>query len=185
MPKPRFRASVIAGVLFKGEARVDFLTITGRKYDDMRKRPAIKKAGGLPFTKDEFRRDVLAVLGGKKDGASQCRYCGGFFVVSELAADHAVPLSRGGGFGLDNIDYPCINCNRAKGSMTPDEFLNLLRFLEAEIPLARTDVLGRLAKAVSLAVAARRAQMRLRDAEKGAKPQAQGARSLPLLEEKF
>ena len=185
MSKPRFKSSVRGGALFKAEARVDFLTITGRMYDHMRNRPVIKKAGGLPFTKEQLRQDVLGVLGGKKCGVVQCRYCSGFFVVSELAADHAVPLSRAGGFGLDNLDYPCRNCNQAKGSMTPDEFLKLLRFLEAEIPLARTDVLGRLAKAVSLAVAARRAQMRLRDADKAAEPHVREARSLPSPEDPF
>jgi HNH endonuclease len=167
MGKPRFKASVAGGMLFKVEARVDFLTITGRKYDDMRKRPAVEKAGGLPFTKEDFRQDVLGVLGGQKDGAAECRYCHGFFVVSELAADHAVPLSRQGELGLGNIDYPCINCNRAKGSMTPAEFSKLIEFLERELPLARRDILGRLSKAISLAVAARRAHSRMRAMEQG------------------
>lgn len=181
----RIKASIKGGVLFKAEARVDFLTITGRKYDDMKNRPAIKKGGGLPFTKEQFRADVLGVLGGKKDGAVACRYCKGIFAVSELAADHFVPLSRGGEFGLGNVDYPCINCNRAKGSMLPDEFLKLIDFLERELPLARRDVLGRLSKAISLAVSARRAQTRLRDADKAAELHVREARSLPLLEDKF
>ena len=165
--KNRFRAHVTGGVLFKAEVRADFMTITGRQYDHMKDRPAIKKAGGLPFTKDAFRADVLSVLGGKKDGAVECRYCRGLFVVSEISPDHAQPLARGGSFGLENIDYPCVNCNRAKGQMLPEEFLKLIGFLERELPLARRDILGRLSKAISLAVAARRAQVRLRALETG------------------
>lgn len=161
----RFKASVRGGVLFKAEARVDFLTITGRMYDHMKNRPMIKKAGGLPFTKDEFRQDVLGVLGGKKDGCTQCRYCKGHFTIAELSPDHAVPLSRQGQFGLANIDYPCQNCNQAKGSLEPWEFLELIDFCETRIPLGRKDVLGRLSKASSLAAQAGRARARLRAIE--------------------
>jgi hypothetical protein len=120
-------------------------------------RMAKKKFPPLPFTKEEFRAHVLAALGGYDDGAVQCRYCRGFFTLTDLAVDHAKPLSRGGSAGLDNLEYPCKSCNDRKGSMSPDEFLALLEFLDTRIPLARIDVLKRLGQSVKLAAGARRA----------------------------
>ena len=79
----------------------------------------------------------------------------GLFPVEDLAVDHAIPLSRGGGAELGNLDYPCKPCNDQKGSMKPAEFLALLKFLETAIPLARQDVLSRLSKAIALAAAMR------------------------------
>jgi hypothetical protein len=66
-----------------------------------------------------------------------------------------VPLSRGGSVELDNIGFPCAKCNSRKGSMTPTEFMLLLKFLETGMPLARQDVLSRLEKANALAAGAR------------------------------
>ena len=60
----------------------------------------------------------------------------------------------GGSSGLDNLGYPCAECNSIKGSLLPFEFLALLEFLEREIPLARKDILSRLQKAISLAAGA-------------------------------
>jgi 5-methylcytosine-specific restriction endonuclease McrA len=146
------KPDIKAGTLF--DAHSTFMTITGQRFDAMMKR--LEKKGLVdektrPFTKDELREDVLSVFNGHEDGASQCRYCKGFYTLAEIAIDHAMPLSRGGALDLTNLDYPCANCNNAKGSLTPTEFLKLVDFLEREIPLGRKDVLGRLAKAVSLA----------------------------------
>lgn len=145
------KPTVKAGTLF--DAHSTFLSITGQRFDAMMKRLEKKKLIDKlrPFTKDELRADVLTVFNGHEDGATQCRYCAGFFTLPEIAIDHAVPLSRGGALTLDNLDYPCSLCNAAKGSLTPTEFSKLVDFLEREIPLGRKDVLGRLAKAVSLA----------------------------------
>jgi hypothetical protein len=147
------------GILFANKAKSGFLALTGSRYDSMVTRMAKKKLPPLPFTKAEFRAHVLAALGGFDDGAIQCRYCRGFFTLTDLAGDHAKPLSRGGSAGLDNLEYPCKACNDRKGSMTPDEFLALLEFLDTRIPLARIDVLKRLGQSVKLAAGARRAVM--------------------------
>ncbi len=139
------------GVLFTKDAHDTFMGITGSRYRGMVERMKRKKLPDLDFTLDEFRSHVLVALGGKEDGFTRCRYCTGFFGLKEITADHAIPLSRGGSARLENIEYPCQSCNQQKSSMTPDEFLRLLIFLEKEIPLARQDVLSRLAKAVKLA----------------------------------
>jgi hypothetical protein len=110
-----------------------------------------KKLPPLPFTLEQFRQDVLSVMGGKVDGAVQCRYCHTHFALDGVAVDHAIPLSRRGSSDLTNLDYPCKPCNDKKGSLTHIEFTKLLEFLEKEIPLGRQDVLSRLEKAVKLA----------------------------------
>lgn len=134
--------------LFPDAAKSQFMTLTRQRYAGMAARMERKKLPPLPFTLADFRGHVRAASGG--DGAFRCRYCGGWFTIAEVSADHAIPLSRGGWIGLDNIEYPCARCNSRKGSLTPDEFLALMEFLEKRIPMGRADVLERLEKAVQL-----------------------------------
>ena len=144
-----------AGALFKESARSNFLRISGQRYDSMQARMTRKNLPALPFTKAEFRDWLLIQLGSNQDGFAQCRYCRNYFGIEECAVDHAVPLARGGSAGLDNLELPCGRCNHRKGGLTPDEYLALLGFLEARIPLGRLDVLERLEKAVQLAAGQR------------------------------
>ena len=142
------------GALFQEDAHQRFFRLTSSRYRGMMERLLKKKLilkGHPPFDLNTARAHVLAAMNGKEDGFVQCRFCHGYFALSDISADHEMPLSRGGSIGLDNIGYPCQNCNQAKGSLTPTEFLKLIHFLETEIPMGRKDVLGRLAKAVSLA----------------------------------
>lgn len=140
-----------AGILFPKTARSIFIDVTGERYNNMLER--VKKKGffGLPFALEAFREHVLSVLGGYYDGYVKCPYCGGYFSIQQAAVDHAVPLARGGGIELDNLDFPCGPCNRRKGKLKPEEYLALLEFLDTQIPLGKTDVLERLEKAVPLA----------------------------------
>ena len=147
------------GALFENQAHRVFMEITGSRYDGMAVRFKKKKLPPLLFSKDDLRGRVLYLLGGREDGFMVCRYCRSAFGLKDLALDHAIPLSRGGGMGLSNIEMPCQNCNQAKGSMTPEEFLKLRAFLECEIPLARIDVLKRLQQSVKLAASVRRSIM--------------------------
>jgi HNH endonuclease len=149
-PKP-----IGAGVLFQDAARSRFLLATGRQYDNMLARVKRKGFYGLPFTKEQFRAYLLTRLGDLWDGFVRCPYCTGFFAIEQVAIDHRVPLSRGGGVELDNLDIPCRACNARKGSMTPGEYRQLLEFLDTKIPLAKTGVLQRLEISVQLAAADR------------------------------
>ena len=142
------------GVLFPKSSHDEFMGITRARYGGMVERLKRKKLPPIQFTLDEFRSDMLSVMGGKEDGAIQCRYCKAYFSIDGIAVDHAKPLSRGGSAGLDNLDYPCRPCNNRKGSMDPKEYMALVAFLET-IPLARIDVLKRLEQSVSLAAGAR------------------------------
>jgi hypothetical protein len=180
MPKPRFKASVRGGALFKAEARTDFLSVTAARYGSMRDRLKRKKLPPPPFTLDDFRADVLSVMGGKKDGALICRYCLRAFTIGEIAVDHATPLSRGGALDLSNLDYPCQADNDRKGSLTLAEYTALLAFLGTQHPIARQDVLKRLEGHNKLAAGLRRSIMLAKGKTASA---AAEARSLPLLEE--
>ncbi len=130
------------------------MTRTGSMYDGMKSRLEKKGLPPLSFTKEMFRNYVLRSLGGHYDGALQCRYCRRWMTIQEIAADHEVPLSRGGSSDLFNIGFPCSDCNDRKGKLTPDEFLKLLDFLET-VPHARIDVLKRLQQSTKLAAGAR------------------------------
>jgi hypothetical protein len=185
MGKPRFRAIIAGGLLFKAEARTDFLSVTASRYASMKDRLKRKKLPPPPFTLEQLRADLLGVMGGKKDGAIECRYCKRHFVISEIAIDHATPISRRGSLGLENCDYPCKGCNDAKGALSLLEFEGLLTYLESVHPLARKDVLSRLKKANSLAAGARRNFAKSRDAELAERGPIAQQRRLPSPEEEF
>lgn len=163
------------GQLFN--AKSEFLRISGQRFDAMVVRLDKKKLPALPFNKEGFRYHLLTAMNQQYDGIIKCRYCNYYYTLAEVAFDHAIPLSRDGSTGLDNIEFPCKRDNDIKGSMTPTEYLELLHFLETNLPLARQDILSRLSKAVSLAQGARSNAMVIGDLKKsGAWQAAQKAR---------
>jgi 5-methylcytosine-specific restriction endonuclease McrA len=155
-----FKPQVVgAGVLFAQASRTTFNDLTRSRYQGMVDRLKKKKLPALTFSLEEFRTDIRNVMGGVEDGAIMCRFCRRWFTLSEIAVDHSMPLSRGGSPNLTNIDYPCKPCNSRKGSLTTQEYAELVLFLEGKHPLMMKDVLSRLEKANALAAGARRAQM--------------------------
>lgn len=164
------KASLTGGILFPKIARTSFVDLTRSRYDNMCRRMEKKKLPPPPFDLEQFRADVVSVMGGNEDGVIVCRYCNRPFTLQETAVDHATPLSRGGSAGLENLDYPCRQCNNRKGSLTVAEYSYLLECLERMHPLARQDVLSRLEKANALAAGARRAQMMAATLNGNAKP---------------
>ena len=54
-----------------------------------------------------------------------CKYCRSR--ANHL--DHIIPLSKGGGNNLDNLQLICGRCNRAKWDSTEEEFLSWLKTL--------------------------------------------------------
>lgn len=154
------------GSLFPQSAKTTFLTVTRQCYANMQARFKKKNLPELEFTKDQFREHVLAALNNHYDGFVKCRYCQFFFNISDIAADHAIPLSRGGGMGLDNLEYPCRADNDRKGGLTPTEYLALLGFLETQ-PFARIEVLKRLEQSVKLAAGAAATRGTIGELKKG------------------
>lgn len=162
--------------LFPESDRSEFMKLTHTRYTNMAARMKKKGLPELPFTIVQFRSHVMDALGAAR--VIQCRYCGGYFTFAESAVDHAVPLSRGGWIGLENIEYPCARDNSRKGSLTPDEYLDLMEFLEKRIPMGRDDVLERLEKAVQLMAGSRYNSVIIGDLRKsGHWQQAQKART--------
>jgi 5-methylcytosine-specific restriction endonuclease McrA len=51
----------------------------------------------------------------------RCQYCGKKTSMSELTYDHVVPRARGGKTTWTNIVTCCYECNRRKGSRTPEK----------------------------------------------------------------
>ncbi len=153
MPKP-----IGAGKLFVKDAHGTFMDLTRSRYDAMMTRLIKKKLmvkDQPPFTCDQYRHHVLAALNNKEDGYIQCRYCHGYYGIKDVASDHANPLDEGGSVALDNIEFPCKQCNLQKGKMNPGEFLLFLDLLVKHLPRARIDILARLAQSVQLAAGQR------------------------------
>jgi 5-methylcytosine-specific restriction endonuclease McrA len=82
-----------------------------------------------------------------------CCYCRRELTASNFGADHMDPVSRGGSFNLDNLAFPCMDCNAAKGSMDKEEYLSLLNLMAHWHPNVRANVLARLKAGARIAKA--------------------------------
>ena len=58
-----------------------------------------------------------------------CIYCNETLVVSNMACDHIVPLSMGGGSIPKNLHIVCGRCNTRKGPLTHKDYKALLKSL--------------------------------------------------------
>lgn len=61
-------------------------------------------------------KEVMELL---DDQGGLCACCGG---VDNMELDHIVPLSKGGGDDISNLQWLCMSCNRRKSNMMPDEW---------------------------------------------------------------
>jgi HNH endonuclease len=144
---------------FPSIAKSRFLTITLSRFRHLKERHQEKHLPPPPFNVAQLRCHLLDVMGERYDGAFKCPFCGRVCDISEVEFDHMVPLSRGGGLGLDNIGAPCAKCNSAKGEATAQEWTLFMEFLERVIPLARPDILHRLATYGKLVSGKRKAEI--------------------------
>ncbi len=76
----------------------------------------------------------------RRDG-HQCQYCGRH--SAHLTLDHVVPRYRGGGSAWENLVSACPQCNRRKGSRTPQEAGMSLRSHPVEPPATAMYLYGR------------------------------------------
>lgn len=70
----------------------------------------------------------------------RCYYCG-FHAPNRtvrLHKERVIPLSRGGPHHVDNIKPACQRCNLIKGTLTGEEFFELIRSNSGEVPLTRS-----------------------------------------------
>ena len=55
-----------------------------------------------------------------------CVYCDQTLVVSNMACDHIIPLSMGGGSIIKNLHIVCGRCNTRKGPLTHKDYESFL-----------------------------------------------------------
>lgn len=101
----------------------------------------LKKRGG--WVKDTIRaRDIMALL---RKQNYRCAYTGAELTPSNTAADHYLPLDRGGTHSITNIRLVTKEVNRAKGTLSFDEFLamclSVIQTHEARLRLGHHDSL--------------------------------------------
>ena len=58
---------------------------------------------------------------------TKCVYCDTTLVVSNMACDHIIPLSMGGGSILNNLHIVCGRCNTRKGPLTHKDYKSFLK----------------------------------------------------------
>jgi len=132
---------------------------TAQGYKDMTKRfgpkcfasgprkGQLRHAGRtLPFSLEEFRDRVCDDLSvpRKCGNDNQIWNCRTMLTFENYVIDHALPVSRGGGIGLDNLQLICADCNNVKGDLTWEEYLELRRWLTTCTPHIEKSVLSRL-----------------------------------------
>ena len=74
--------------------------------------------------KKSYSQEKDQLFGNKK--RLPCAYCRELITRDEATLDHIKPLSSGGYNRLKNYAVSCQSCNQKKGSMTREQFLNLL-----------------------------------------------------------
>lgn len=99
---------------------------------------------GVPctVTADELRQLVYEHYG------APCKYCGRTLILSVMAFDHVVPMSKGGDSTIANLQVICRTSNNMKGSLTEENFLILLSWLQTVSEELRKDVSIRLARGI-------------------------------------
>ena len=62
-----------------------------------------------------------------KSYGKPCVYCNETLVVSNMACDHIIPLSMGGGSVIKNLHIVCGRCNTRKGPLTHKDYKSFLK----------------------------------------------------------
>lgn len=95
----------------------------------------------------------------------RCAYCFGELTLEQVTADHVVPRIRGGTTMGGNIVAACRDCNYAKGHLSKQQFVKLLKSRERLVskrPLRRPLTLDLCRAKRRINLAADRACKRIR-----------------------
>jgi len=87
---------------------IEYRFIGARSKEHWKAKKKLMRKRRAQFAKVHEAR-LLALI--ERDGY-MCRHCG---VVSGLAIDHIIPLSKGGSDDLENLQFLCKSCNSSKG----------------------------------------------------------------------
>ena len=83
-----------------------------------------------------------------KSYGKPCVYCDQTLVVSNMACDHIIPLSMGGGSTSKNLHIVCGRCNTRKGPLTLKDYESFLKSISKLNEDVVKYVLRKLAKSV-------------------------------------
>ena len=81
-----------------------------------------------------------------KSYGKPCVYCNETLVVSNMACDHIIPLSMGGGSIIKNLHIVCGRCNTRKGPLTHKDYKSFLESISKLSEDVVKYVLRKLAK---------------------------------------
>lgn len=90
-----------------------------KRVTESRRRVRAMEAGGKHTI-----QQLLELLFKQKHRCAICR-C----KLTEYHVDHVMPLAKGGGNGIDNLQILCPPCNRSKNDKDPIEFMQSRGFL--------------------------------------------------------
>lgn len=79
-----------------------------------------------------------------KPGELTCIYCHETLTLVNVSFDHLLPISRGGDLWVPNLAVCCYTCNKTKGSLTEEEYCQLLEMMIPWPEEARLNVCRRL-----------------------------------------
>jgi 5-methylcytosine-specific restriction endonuclease McrA len=71
------------------------------------------------------------------DNPPDCPYCYAPIPWRNISVDHAIPRARGGSSEPTNLVWTDVRCNQLKGTLLPDEFLELQRFMDTNAAVRR------------------------------------------------
>lgn len=69
-----------------------------------------------------YSQEVREYIYRKANGC--CELCGQKLKYEEMTLDHITPLSMGGADKLENLQASCLDCNRFKSNILPDDFMD-------------------------------------------------------------
>lgn len=99
--------------------------------ENARRRKARRK--GAKVVKKVNIKGVIARCG------DRCQFCGVDTSAGGRTIDHIFPLKRGGTHEESNLQVLCSTCNRAKSTMTMEEFVAAEREVRRNSPVSTTD----------------------------------------------
>ncbi len=95
----------------------------------------------MTYTREELKAWIEHWI---SDPCPFCPYCGCRLSEKNFSVDHSQPLTRNGGYALENLTVCCKPCNTAKGILTRDEFTQLSELARSWPDCAANNLFGRL-----------------------------------------
>ena len=77
--------------------------------------------GNKKVKRKSYSQDARKLLYNNAKG--RCELCGRKILFEDMTVDHINPLSMGGSNDVENIACVCYACNKFKGNILPDDFL--------------------------------------------------------------